>query len=163
MTLFRASLKRFCIVATVLALAAFSAVGMSRPGAVTEYGSGGIELVSAGGCTVRSGPATLNQNCIQVNGTGLHVDSVKGYIQAASFPYGPATVCEITVEITGTLQSGGEPYFASGQTEPGCSFISRGITATIGKNFAPDSKICSRTYWGSIYGWSQPACITVRY
>jgi hypothetical protein len=129
---------------------------------VKSYGAGEIELLSAGGCTVRSGPATLNQNCIQVNGSGLHVDSVQGYIQAASFPYGPATVCEITVEITGTLQDR-TPYFASGQTEPGCSFISRGITATIDQDFAPDSKICSRTYWGSIYGWSQPACITVRY
>ena len=33
----------------------------------------------------------------------------------------------------------------------------------IGKNFAPDSQVCSRTYWGSGYGWSQPACITIRY
>lgn len=136
--------------------------GSTRAPEAVSYGSGDIELVSAGGCTVRSGPATLNQNCISVKGSSLHVDSIRGYIQAASFPYGPATVCEITVEITGTL-AGGVPYFRSAQTQPGCSFISRGITATVNKNFAPDSKICSRTYWGATYGWSTPACITVRY
>lgn len=136
--------------------------GPTRPSEVMSYDSGDITLVSASGCTVRSGPATLNQNCISVKGAGLHVDSIHGYIQAASFPYGPGTVCEITVEITGTL-AGGVPYFLSARTQPGCSFIARGIVATVNKNFAPDSTICSRTYWGATYGWSTPACITVRY
>lgn len=138
--------------------------GSTEPQAVLSHDHADIELVSAGagGCTLRSGPATLNQNCIDVRGSGLHVESINGYIQAASFPYGPATVCEITVEMTGTL-AGNVPYFQSARTQPGCSFISRGITATVNKKFAPDSKICSRTYWGSTYGWSTPACITVRY
>ncbi|MDN5933489.1 MAG: hypothetical protein L0I24_20890 [Pseudonocardia sp.] len=147
----------------MMVLATLVTIGWVRSeSALPSYDGGDIELVSAGGCTVRSGPATLNQNCIYVRGEGLHVESIKGYIQAGSFPYGPSTVCEITVEMTGTL-AGNVPYFQSARTQPGCSFISRGITATVNKTFAPDSKICSRTYWGATYGWSTPACITVRY
>lgn len=157
---------RAALRAGTVALAALLLVvsGSAGEPAVLTTGDGDIALVSAGGggCTLRSGPATLNQNCIDVRGSGLHVESIKGYIQAASFPYGPSTVCTITVEMTGTL-AGNVPYFRSAQTQPGCSFISRGITATVNKTFAPDSKICSRTYWGSTYGWSTPACITVRY
>ncbi len=147
---------------TVMVVLTLVTIGWTRPENAPSYDGSDIELVSAGGCTVRSGPATLNQNCIHVRGEGLHVDSINGYIQAGSFPYGPSTVCEITVEMTGTL-AGNVPYFVSARTKPGCSFISRGITATVNKKFAPDSKICSRTYWGATYGWSTPACITVRY
>jgi hypothetical protein len=155
------AMRRFVVMASLLFVVAAGIVGASPRMAEQTYGSGDVQLVSAGGCTVRNGPAQFQQNCIQVDGAGLFVRSIKGYIQAASMPGFPGSVCDITVEISGTL-AGNFPYFVSGQTDPGCSLLSRGLTATVNKDFAPDSKICSRTFWPN-YGWSTPACITVRY
>lgn len=108
-----------------------------------------------GGCTMRDGPGDFAQNCFSVYYSGATVQRLWSYIQAVKFPVFPATVCEATFEVWGTLASGA-PYRNS-QVVHGCSAISSGSSLE-GLNliFQPGSKICSRSLWQN--SWSNPAC-----
>lgn len=150
----RLSSTGFILVALLIASAMLSS-SRTEP----AEGAGSIVLVSDSGCTLRAGPGSLNQNCIFVAGSGLRVRTVKGYIQATYWPAIPVTVCDISVEITIRDLSERVLYSRTG-VAAGCSLLSRGITATLNRDFPHASKVCSRTQWGT-FGWSPPACVRV--
>lgn len=111
---------------------------------------------SNGGCTMRDGPGDFAQNCFTVTYSGPTVLKLWSYIQAVKYPAFPATVCEATFEVWGTLSSGA-PYRYS-KVARGCSAISNGLGFE-GLNlvFKPGSTICSRSMWQN--SWSNPACV----
>lgn len=136
-----------CVAATALALSMHPVADrVVEP--VAQY--------SHGGCTMRDGPGDFAQNCFTVTYSGPTVLKLWSFIQAVKYPAFPATVCEATFEVWGTLASGA-PYRYS-KVARGCSAISNGLGFEgLDLVFKPGSTICSRSLWQN--SWSNPSCV----
>lgn len=150
----RSPLKYFSTVSLTTVVTLLSS-GTSAAAPLEAQGASTRER-DRGGCTMRDGPGDYAQNCITVTYTGNTVNKIKGYIQAAKIDTAQPTICNITVEMWGTLADG-TSFRDSGPVES-CSVVSLGGSSeSVNKVFKAGSTICSRTSWDS--KWSSPACV----
>ncbi|MEU8140207.1 hypothetical protein [Streptodolium elevatio] len=92
------------------------------------------------------GPGAWNYQHLDVEGSGLRVDSVHGYLTSTSGPYFPHDICGVDVHIWG-VKLGGEPFSVRDRNN-NCGLGSLGIKWLLhGQEFQPGSYICTRVTW----------------
>ncbi len=134
-----------------------AAAADQTPSASPPAAASDVQPHTASGCTTRNGPGDFNQNCIDVIGQGIFVDSIRGFM-ASSTDSAPVQFCNVTVNVFGTL-TGGVPYNETGTAE--CGTGAAWVDFYPRAEFVPNSMVCSRTLFAD--EWSNPACIEVYY
>ncbi|WTX00132.1 hypothetical protein OG216_45305 [Streptomycetaceae bacterium NBC_01309] len=152
----RLSRRALSALAAVAAAAAFVAPTTSASADVPRASSvPKIEVVPTSGAASEpaprtsyiyskaAGPGAWNYQHLDVEGTGLRVESVHGYLTATTGPYLPVDICGVDVHIWG-VKLGGEPFSVRDRNNT-CGWGSAGIKWILhGQEFQPGSYICTR-------------------
>lgn len=89
------------------------------------------------------GPGAWNYQYLDVEGSGLRVESVHGYLTSTDALYFPRDICGVDVHIWG-VKLGGEPFSVRDRNNQ-CGLGSLGIKWILhGQEFQPGSYICTR-------------------
>jgi len=121
-------------------------------------GNSDVGAFSAFQCIAAPGPGTWNDNCIDVQGTGGYVSTVRSFLTGTVAPYFPADVCNVKIDVWG-LTSLGEPW-SDTYTNNSCGSGSLGAIFSPQRSFANNSYMCSRTTHSA--GASAANCIIIR-
>ncbi|WP_145814620.1 hypothetical protein [Kribbella amoyensis] len=143
----------------VLAAALIGLLAATIPAATANAAVTASDPEGAAGCTAAHGPGNWNNHCVRVNGAGLNVESIEGWIDSKGVPGYPVTVCNVKIEVWGT-ELGGYPYSNSFQHNT-CALGHLGAKFTVNKQFQPGSQVCSKAIWEGKQ--PQPACVQIRY
>jgi hypothetical protein len=87
-----------------------AAAAGQTPRAAPTAAASDVQPHVASGCTTRNGPGDFNQNCIDVTGQGIFVDSIRGSMASFTdsapvqfcnegYSGGPSGSCKTTVEL----------------------------------------------------------------
>jgi len=109
------------------------------------------------GCTTGYGDGDQNETCIDLYGTAMHVDQIKGSLNSASWGTLKSIPAGVEVEAFGTLADG-SPYNARG-TAQASRIGSVWVDFYPNADFAPLSEVCVRTTFKGDTG--APACVTI--
>jgi hypothetical protein len=137
-------------VAAGVAVTLAGSTGASAAGSV-------VQPLNASGCGSAPGPGTWNTSCISVSGSGLYVGSVEGSLTSTTAPYFPQDVCDVTVHVWGTWQSGASYNVRA--TNTGCGLGEIGEVFYPQGNFRNGSSLCEQTEYSG--QWSTAKCVTI--
>ncbi|MFS8103684.1 hypothetical protein LFM09_41830 [Lentzea alba] len=140
------------IMSFVIALAA--ALSITASASASESTADDIGVMDATQCVRMSGPSSLNQACIKVEGSSLWVDRISGGMQVGP---GVQMLCDVKIEIFGILNSGGD-YYRQGIAP--CKANLTYHEEFPKTSFRQDSLLCAKATYPGL-PTSQPTCIRI--